>query len=97
MKSNKEIIELLENASCAGCIYANEASYSYQSPLKCVSNDCEYKNALKAAVKQLRGIDKVKERLQEIEKDRGFKPYNSDFWEGFYMADEIIHDYLGKE
>ena len=59
--SNKEIIKFLETASCAGCIYANEASYSYQSPLKCVFNECEYKAAIKAAVRQLRGIDKVNE------------------------------------
>lgn len=87
--SIKYVIELLETGSCIDCAYMSE------SPLKCECNDCEYKDAIKAAVKQLKGIDKVKERLQEIEKDRGFRPYNSDFWEGFYMADEIIHDYLG--
>ena len=87
--TNKEVIELLQKETCVDCAYMSE------SPFRCTCTNCEYKEAIKAAVKSLKGIDKAKAHLKAIEQDRSYRAHDSNFWEGFYMAEEVILEHLG--
>lgn len=85
-----ETIKLLECGSCIECTYICE------SPLKCKNNDCEYKDALKIAIKIIKAKDKTAKRLKEIEQKRNYRLYDSNFWEGFYLASEVFYGYFGE-
>lgn len=83
---SKDIIDLLLGGSCIDCAYMSE------TPIKCKCNDCEYKTAIKKAVKVIEAKDKTKEKLKAIEQNRNYRKHDSNFWEGFYMAEEVFYE-----
>lgn len=83
---SKDIIDLLEGGSCIDCAYMSE------TPIKCECNDCEYKTAIKKAVKAIEAKDKTKEKLKAIEQNRNYRKHDFNFWEGFYMAEEVFYE-----
>ena len=83
---SRDIIDLLEGDSCIGCTYMSE------TPIKCKCIDCEYKTAIKAAIKTVKAKEKTKEKLKAIEQNRNYRKHDSNFWEGFYMAEEVFYE-----
>ena len=83
---SRDIIELLEIGYCIDCAYMSE------TPIKCEFTDCEYKDAIKAAIKAIEAKDKTKEKLKAIEQNRNYRKHDSNFWEGFYMAEEVFYE-----
>lgn len=83
---SRDIIDLLEGGSCIYC------AYEADSPLKCKYNKCEYKHAIKAAIKTVKAKEKTKEKLKAIEQNRNYRKHDSNFWEGFYMAEEVFYE-----
>lgn len=83
---SRDIIELLEGGSCIDCAYMSE------TPIKCEFTDCEYKDAIKAAIKTVKAKEKTKEKLKAIEQNRNYRKHDSNFWEGFYMAEEVFYE-----
>ena len=83
---SRDIIDLLEGGSCMYC------AYEADSPLKCKDNKCEYKGAIKAAIKTVKAKEKTKEKLKAIEQNRNYRKHDSNFWEGFYMAEEVFYE-----
>jgi hypothetical protein len=83
---SRDILDLLEGGSCMYC------AYEADSPLKCEYNKCEYKGAIKEAVKTVKAKEKTKEKLKAIEQNRNYRKHDSNFWEGFYMAEEVFYE-----
>lgn len=83
---SRDIIDLLLGGSCIDCAYMSE------TPIKCKCNDCEYKTAIKKAVKAIEAKEKTKEKLKAIEQNRNYRKHDSNFWEGFYMAEEVFYE-----
>ena len=83
---SRDILDLLEGGSCMYC------TYEADSPLKCKYNKCEYKDAIKAAIKTVKAKEKTKEKLKAIEQNRNYRKHDSNFWEGFYMAEEVFYE-----
>ena len=88
---SRDIIELLQGGSCIDCAYMSE------TPIKCKCNDCEYKTAIKQAVKAIEAKDKTKEKLKAIEQNRNYRKHDSNFWEGFYMAEEVFYECFNED
>lgn len=83
---SREILDLLEGGSCSYC------EYECDSPIKCKDDKCEYKHAIKAAIKTVKAKEKTKEKLKAIEQNRNYRKHDSNFWEGFYMAEEVFYE-----
>lgn len=83
---SRDILDLLEGGSCSYC------EYECDSPIKCKCDNCEYKDAVKAAVKTVKAKEKTKEKLKAIEQNRNYRKHDSNFWEGFYMAEEVFYE-----
>lgn len=60
-------------------------------------DDCQYDKWLDQEYKEqgaeldLKAIkNRVMGALNAVERDRSYRPYDSNFWEGFYEAEEIV-------
>lgn len=40
--------------------------------------------------------EKMQRKLKEIERDRNYRPHDSNFWEGFYMVEEVFYECFGN-